>query len=121
MPDLEATLVDPHRVAHRHELGLALDGPREIELDVEWDEIEPVERLVVAHGHDVVEAVDADLPPAGPACVVGDVRARTRVKDLLERRGGVFPDVPGLGREHDERLAVGRQDDVRVPMDDLEA
>ena len=28
--------------------------------------------------------------------------------------------VPGLGREDDERLAVGRDDDVGVAMDDLE-
>ena len=38
--DLEAALVDAHRVAHRLELGLALDGAREVELDVERHEVE---------------------------------------------------------------------------------
>ena len=120
MPDLEAALVDPHRVAHGLELGLALDGAGEIELDVERDEIEAVERLVVAHGHDVVEPVDADPLPAGSARVIGDVLARAGVEDLLERCRAVLADVPRLRREDDERVPVGGQDDVGVPVHDLE-
>ena len=99
---------------------VALDGAGMIELDVEGDEIEAVERLVVAHGHDVVEAVDADPLPAGSARVIGDVLARAGVEDLLERRRAVLADVPCLRRKDDERVAVGRQDDVRVPVHDLE-
>ena len=38
--DLEAALVDAHRIAHRLELGLALDGARVVELDVEVHELE---------------------------------------------------------------------------------
>ena len=39
--DLEAALVDAHRVAHRLELRLALDGAREVELHLEVHEFEP--------------------------------------------------------------------------------
>ena len=38
--DLEAALVDAHGIAHRLELGLALDGARVVELDVEVHEVE---------------------------------------------------------------------------------
>ena len=119
--DLEAALVDPHRVAHGLELGVALDRPRKVELDVEPDEIETVERAVVADGHDVVEPVHADPPPTGVPPAPGDQRPRTVVEDLLELRGSVFAHVPRLGREDDVRLSVRRQDDVRIAMDDLEA
>ena len=47
--------------------------------------------------------------------------AGTRVEHLLERRRAVLADVPRLGRKHDERIAVGGDHDVRVPVDDLEA
>ena len=113
-------LVDAHRVAHRDQLGVALDGAREVELDVERDEIEAFERLVVSHGHDVVEPVNPDSLPAGSAGVVGDVLTRASMEHLLERCRAVLADVPCLGGEDDERLTVGRDDHVGVPMDDLE-
>ncbi len=74
--DLEAALVDAHRVAHRLELGRALDGARVVELDVEVDEVEALEGAVVAHGHDVVEAVHADALPAGGLRALRDLLAR---------------------------------------------
>ena len=120
-PDLEAAAVDAHRVAHALELGVALDRAREVELDVERDDVEALERAVVAHRHHVVEAVDADPAPAGVARVGGDRRAGMRVEALLDQRRPVLADVAGLGGEDDERLAVRRHDDVRVPVDDLEA
>ena len=120
-PQLEATPVDAHRVAHALELGLALDGAREVELDVERHDLESLERPVVAHGHHVVEAVDADPLPAGVLRVRGDGCARMRVEPLLEQRGAVLADVARLRREDDERIAVGGDDDVRVAVDDLEA
>ena len=83
-PDLEAAPVDAHRVAHALELRLALHRAREIELDVERDDVEPFQRPVVAHGHDVVEPVDADPPPPGVARVGGDRGAGMRVEALLE-------------------------------------
>ncbi len=49
-----------------------------------------------------------------------DLRARTIGEDLLERRRAVLADVARLGREDDERLAVGRHDDVGVAVHDLE-
>ena len=52
--------------------------------------------------------------------MVGDVLAGTRVEDLLERRRAVLADVARLGREDDERVAVGRQDHVGVAVHDLE-
>ena len=122
-PDLEAARVDAHRIPHRIQLRLALDRAGEVELDVERHELEARggERLVVAHGHDVVEPVDADALPAGAARPLGDVLARARVQRLLERRRRVLTDVARLGREDDERIAVGRHHDVRVAVDDLEA
>jgi hypothetical protein len=121
VPELEAALVDPHRVAHRLELGLALDGAGQVELDVEADEIEAVESREVAHGHDVVEAVDADALPAGVPRVRSDVLAGPCVEHLLERCRAVLADVARLRREDDERVAVSRDDDVRVAVHDLEA
>ncbi len=46
---------------------------------------------------------------------------RPVVEDLLELRRAVLSDVAGLGREHDLRLPLRRDDDVRVPVHDLEA
>ena len=40
-PDLEAAPVDAHRVPDARELGLALHGAGEVELDVERDDVEP--------------------------------------------------------------------------------
>ena len=105
---LEAVLVDADALAHRLELGVALDRAREIELGVERDEVEAVEGAEVADGHDVVEPVDADPAPAPVASRRGDVLAGTVVEDLLELRRPVLADVARLGREHDLRLAVGR-------------
>ena len=118
---LEAVLVDPHALANRLELGLALHRARQVELGVERHELEPFERPEVAHGHDVVEAVH---PDAAPALVDGrrlDVLTRPVVEDLLELRGAVLSDVACLGREDDLRLPLRRDDDVRVSVHDLEA
>ena len=82
--DLEAPFVDPHGLANRLELGLALHRPREIEFDIERNELEAVERAVVPHRHDVVEAVDADAPPPRATRPVRNVLARAIVEDLLE-------------------------------------
>ena len=118
---LEAVLVDPDALAHRLELGVALDRPREVELGVERDEVEALEGAEVAHGHDVVEPVDADALPAAVARGRRDLLARPVVEDLLELRRPVLADVARLGREDDLRLAVGGHDDVGVAVDDLEA
>ena len=103
------------------QLGLALHGARQVELGVERHEVETFECPVVAHRHDVVEAVDTD--PA-PALVDGrrrDVLARPVMEDLLELRRAVLAHVAGLGGEHDLRLSIRRHDDVRVPVHDLKA
>ena len=119
--DLEAALVDPHRVAHGLELRLALHRAGEVELDVERDELEAVEGAVVADGHDVVEPEDADAPPARVPRPRRDQLAGAVVEDLLELGRPVLADVARLRREHDVRLPVRRHDHVRVAMDDLEA
>ena len=95
--------VDTHRVTDAGELGLALHRAREIELDVERDDVEPLERPVVPNRHHVVEAVDADPLPAGVPGVRGDRGAGMRVEALLDQGGPVLADVPRLRREDDER------------------
>ena len=82
--------------------------------------LEPFERAVVAHGHHVVEAVDADPLPPGVARAGGDRPSGMRVEELLDRGRPVLADVPRLGGEDDERVAVRGQDDVGVAVDDLE-
>ena len=118
---LEAVLVDPDAFAHRLELGLALDRAREVELGVEGDELEALEGTEVAHGHDVVEPVDADPLPAAVAGGGRDVLARPIVEDLLELGGAVLADVARLAREDDLRLPSRRHDHIGVAVDDLEA
>ena len=73
----------------------------------------------VAHGHHVVEPVDAD---ALAADLVGDPVARPVDEHLLvDPRRPVLAHVAGLRREHDRRVAVDGQQDVRVAVDDHEA
>ncbi len=120
-PELEAAVVDPHRVAHARELGLALDRAGEVELDVEGDDLEAFEGPVVADRHHVVEAVDADALPPGVLREGGDRRTGLRIEALLDQGRAVLADVARLRREDDERVAVGGDDDVCVAVDDLEA
>src|SRR4029078_1020561 len=112
--------MDPDGVTDRLELGVALDRASEIELDVEGHEIEPVERAMAAHGHDVVAAEDADASPGGVPCPRCDQLARAVVEDLLELGCPVLTDVPRLGREDDVRLPVRRYDYIGVAVNDLE-
>ena len=74
---------------------------------------------VVAHGHRVVEPVDADALAANPVCepVSGAID-----EDLLVDPGrAVLADVAGLAREDDRRFALARQEHVGVAVDDHEA
>ena len=122
--DLEPALVDPDRVAHRLDLRVALHRPREVELDVEGDHLHAVDRrepVVVANGHHVVEAVDADPPPALVLRAPGDVLSGAIVEHLLETGRPVLADVARLGGEDDRGVAVRRHHDVRVAVHDLEA
>ena len=119
--DLETLFVDPHALANRLQLRLALHRPRVVELDIEGNELTTVERRVIANGHHVVQPVHAEAPPAGSSCPVGDVRTRPIDEDLLQLRRAVLADVPCLAGEDDERVTVGGDDDVGVPVDDLEA
>ena len=121
VPDLEAALIDPHRVPYRLELGLALDRASEIELHIEGDEIDAGERLVVADRHDVVQPVHANPLPTCSTRVIGDVLARASVEDLIEWRRAVLTDVPRLGREDDERVTIGRENHMGISMHDLES
>ena len=118
--DLEAALVDPHTVAHGLELGVALDSPCMVELDVERHQLDAVERRVVADGHDVVEPVDADTAPTGCPCLLRHVGARPVDEHLLQLRAAVLTDIARLAGEDDGRVAVRGDDDVRVAVDDLE-
>ena len=118
--DPEALGVDADAVAHRLELELALDGTRVIELDVPRHDLRgAVQRAIVAHGHHVVEAVDADaLAPN----LVGEPFARRVDEDLLvDPRRSVLADVRRLAREDDRRLALARQQHVGVAVHDHEA
>ena len=108
------------RLAHRRELELRLDHARVVERDVPADELAGArERGVVAHGHHVVEPVDAD---ALAAHLVREPVARA-VDELLlvDPRRAVLADVARLGREDDRRVAVDRQQHVRVAVHDHEA
>jgi len=60
-------------------------------------------------------------PILAPLAPLRDRLTGASVEDLLERRGAVLADVAGLRREDDERLAVGRHDDVGIAVHDLEA
>jgi hypothetical protein len=117
---VEAVLVDPHAVTNGRQLDIALHRTGEVEGLVERHELEPVERLVVAHAHHVVEAVDAHAAPARVAGAVGDQCSRPLVEELLDPRGAVLADVARLAREGDERVAVRRHHDVGVAVHDLE-
>ena len=119
--DLETALVDPHGVSYGVELRLALHRAGVVELDVERDEVEAVERAIVAHRHDVVEPEDADAPPARIARPRSHQLAGAVVEDLLELGRPVLADEACLCRKDDVCVAVRRHDDVRVAMDDLEA
>ena len=78
-----------------------------------------VELAVVAHCHHVVEPVDADTPPAH---LVGDPRAGLVHEHLiLDPRRAVLADVGGLARKDDRRIALARQQHVRVAVHDHEA
>ena len=117
---VEARDVDLHALAHRRELGLGLDRAREVELLVPGDELGGFgEGGVVAHRHHVVEPVRADPLTAQP---LGQPLPRPVGEDLLGDLGvAVLADVARLGREDDRRLALAREKDVRVAVDDLEA
>src|SRR5439155_2683097 len=120
---LDAGLVDPHALAHGGELLLALHGPREIEGLVEWNDLRRTlgERAVVAHRHHVVEPVDAETLPAALARPVGDPLPGVLGEDLVLDPGlAVIADPARLAREDDRRFAFGRQDDVRVAVEDPE-
>src|SRR5262249_46943581 len=72
-----------------------------------------------ADGEDVVEPVDADAL-AGET--IGEPLAGTVGEHLvLDPRGRVLADVPRLRWEDDRRLALAREQDVGVPMDDDES
>ena len=88
---------------------------------VERHGLESLQRPEVAHGHHIVEPVDADAAPAGLACARWRSARRAGVEDLLDPCRAVLADVASLGREDDERLAVGRHDHVGVAVHDLEA
>jgi hypothetical protein len=122
--DPEPLCVDADAVADGRQLPLALDSAGVVELDVERDELRAAvrERAVVAHGHDVVEAVDADPLPAALTRPVPHPRARRLNEDLLlDPRRRVLAHVPCLAREDDRGLALERQDDVGVAVHDHEA
>src|SRR6266498_2715360 len=80
---------------------------REIELDVEREDVDLVsQRREVAHGHDVIEPVDAD-PLAGETFrepLTGPVREHL----ILDPARAVLAHVARLRREHDRGLAYTR-------------
>src|SRR5262249_37698019 len=103
----------------RLELFFALDGSGEVEANVPGDELaRPLQCAKVANRHHVIEAVDADAPPAEP---VGEPVARPLGEDLvLDQGGAVLAYIAGFAREDDGGLALALQQDVRVAVDDQE-
>ena len=94
-----------------------------VELDVPGHKLGCVLQCpVVPHGHDVVEAEDADPLPRPVADAVAEPLARPVDEDLLFDPGrAVLADIACLAGEDDRRLAVERQEDVGVAVDDHEA
>ncbi len=116
----ESLGVDADGVADGLHLLVALHRAREIELDVERDDVDlAFERGEIANRHHVVESVDPDSPAGETFCepLAGPVREHL----LLDPAPAVLAHVPRLRREHDRRFAFARQDDVGVAMDDDEA
>ena len=113
----DSVLVQPEALLDRGELLLGLDRPGGVEALVPRNG-DVGERPVVAHGHHVVEPVDADLPE--PA--VGDPLAGVLGEDLVLDPGlAVVADPPRLLREDHGRVALDREDDVRVAVQEPEA
>jgi hypothetical protein len=113
----DSVLVDPEALAHRLQLLLALHSPGKVEALVPGDG-DVGDRAEVTHRHDVVEAVDADPLEAA----IRDPLARVLGEDLVvDPRLRVVADPARLFREDDGRLALGREDDVRVAVEDPEA
>ena len=120
----EAGLVDRHALAHERELLLALDRARDVEGDLEVQQLERAlrERAVVAHGHHVVEAVDGEPADALRAQVVADpgpgMLGEDRVRDPAV---GMVADPARLAGEDRDRVAVRRQQHVGVAVHDAKA
>src|SRR5205807_4336666 len=100
-------------------LCLALDRAGRIESHVPADARARVpEEAVVPHRQHVVEAVDTD---ALSAQAIGKPLTGAVCEHLLLDPGrAVLADVAGLAREDDRRLALSRQQHVRIAVHDLE-
>ena len=102
----EAGLVDRHALAHELELLVALDRARDVEGDLEVEQLERAlgERAVVAHGHHVVEAVDGEPADALRAQVVADPCPGMLGEDrVVDPAVGVVADPARLAREDRDR------------------
>ena len=107
----EAGFVDRHALANERQLLRALDRSREVEGDVEVDELERalLERAKVAHGHDVVEPVDREALDPLLAQVVADPRARMLGEDRIANPAvGVVADPARLAGKDRDRIAAQR-------------
>ncbi len=120
----EAFVDDVHRVANLDQFFFALDRARHVEVEIEGNEFERalLQFAIIAHGHDVVEAVDGD---ALPACVLGALAqpaaGNVGPDFFLHERLLLVADPAGFLREDQRRLALQRDQDVDVAMNDLEA
>src|SRR5439155_21649109 len=100
--DPEALRIDPDAVADRGQLLVALDRPREVELDVVGDELEVAARqgAVVANRHHVLEPGDPHALPAPVAGAIAEPRATRADPDLLgDPRRPVLANVARSDRE----------------------
>ena len=116
---METLGVDPDGVAHRLDLLAALDRAREVELDVERNNVGPAaQSFEVPHGQHVVEPVHAGALAGQP---IAEPLAGTVREDLiLDPRRPVLADVACFGRKDDRRIALARQQHVRVAVHDHE-
>ena len=120
----EAFVDDVHRVADFGEFFFALDGARHVEVEVEGHEFEGalLQLAIVAHRHDVVEAVDRDALPAFVLRALAQPAAGNLGPDFfLHERLLLVADPAGLLREDQHRIALQRDEHVDVAMHDLEA
>ena len=117
---VETRGVDADAVAHGVELLVALHGPSVVELEIPWHELHAIPHGgEVPHRHYIVEAVDTHS--LAREAIDEPFSGKVYEHLVVDPAPSVLPDVTGLGREDDRRVAFDRQDDVGVAVDDLEA
>ena len=120
----EAFHHDIHAFADLCQLFGALDGARHIEFEIERDEFQRRrgQLAVIAHRHDEIHPVNADALPASIERALAQPLAWHFGPDVVADPGlGFVADPTRFGGKDDRQVALERQQDIGVAMDDQEA